>query len=239
MRTAQAKAGRGPGPRTARTRALILGSADRMWRSEDLPGPRSTAQHLLTELTRAGELRRVRKGLYWRGRRTPLGMSPPPPDAVISELAPGRGVGPAGLSASHMLRLSTQVPRRSQVAVPTRAPRNAGSVTFVSRAARTGRRSAALNASEVALLETLDGWTRVIEVPLPEAWDRLQGLLEDDPSVRPERLARAARTEPGPVRSRLAALLVRSGFVELADTIPEADPRTEKATRRAVGLIGA
>lgn len=239
MRTAQEKAGRGPGPRTARTRALILGSSDRMWRPEDLPGPRSTAQHLLTELTRSGELRRVRKGLYWRGRQTPLGMSPPPPDAVISELAHGRGVGPAGLSAAHLLRLSTQVPRTSQVAVPARAPRSTGPITFVSRAARTGRRSAALTAAEVALLETLDGWTRVIEVPLPEAWGRLRTLLRDDPGVRPDRLARAARTEPGPVRVRLATLLEQSGFAELARTIPDADPRTEKDARRALERVSA
>lgn len=239
MRTEQATARRGPGSRAARTRELILGSTDRMWRPEDLSGPRSTAQHLLTELTRSGELRRVRKGLYWRGRKTPLGMSPPPPDAVISELAHGRGVGPAGLSASHLLRLSTQVPRTSQVAVPARAPRGAGPISFVSRAARTGRRSAALTAAEVALLETLDGWTRVIEVPLPEAWDRLGDLLRNDPSIRPDRLARAARTEPGPVRVRLAALLEQSGFAELAHTVPGADPRTEKATRRTVEPFGA
>jgi len=36
----------------------------------------------------------------------------PPNDALIQELAPGPGVGPAGLYAANLLRLSTQVPRR-------------------------------------------------------------------------------------------------------------------------------
>lgn len=218
----------------AHARDRILRSSERMWRPEDLTGPRSTVQHLLTELTRAGELRRVRKGLYWRGRKTPLGMSPPPEGVVISELAPGSGVGPTGLSAANMLRVSTQIPRTAQIAVPGRAPRHPERVTFVSRTARHGRRTARLTAVEVALLETLEGWTRVIEVPLPEAWRTLRETVAHHPGVRPGKLARAARTEPAPVRVRLADLLTSAGFPELARAVPAADPRTEKAVRRDI-----
>jgi hypothetical protein len=85
------------------------------------------------------ELIRVRKGLYWRGVQTPLGMSPPHPDALVRELVGSSAVGPAGLSAANALRLSTQVPRRAHVAVPARAPESTGLVRFVSRPTRTAR----------------------------------------------------------------------------------------------------
>ena len=44
-------------------------------------------------------------------------MSRPPLDALVHELAAGRGVAPTGLSAAHQLRLSTQIPRRFEVGV--------------------------------------------------------------------------------------------------------------------------
>ena len=64
----------------------ILTSQDQFWRTTQISGPESTVQHLLAELTRAGELVLVRKDLYWRGPSTPLGVSPPPVEALVSEL---------------------------------------------------------------------------------------------------------------------------------------------------------
>lgn len=223
---------------SARTRRRILASSNRFWRVDEISGAPSTVQHLLAGLTHQGELVHVRKGLYWRGRRTPLGLAPPSTADLTAELAGGRGVGPAGLSASNRLRLSTQIPRKTQVAVPRRAPSDAGSLTFVSRAARTGRSTAGLNETEVALLETLDGWASVIEMPLPDAWTRLQDVVRDS-SIRPERLAKAAKTEPGPVRARLSALLGDSGFPDLAQMVPDADARTVKAALSHRELVGA
>jgi len=37
-------------------------------------------------------------------------------DALVDALARHEGVGPAGLSAANLLRLSTQVPRAAQIA---------------------------------------------------------------------------------------------------------------------------
>ncbi len=219
-----------------RARRRILTSSNRFWHAARLPGAPSTVQHLLADLVRQGELLRIRRGLYWRGRKTPLGMAPPSPADLTAELAGARGVGPAGLSASNRLRLSTQVPKKTQVAVPRRAPTDSGAVTFVSRAARTGRFTAGLNEAEVALLETLDGWSSVIEVPLPDAWSQLQSVLHGS-AIRPDRLARAARTEPGPVRARLSALLIDAGFPELAQSVPDADVRTVKAALNHSELV--
>ena len=206
-------------------RSRVLRSRDRFWRPVDLPGAQSTVQHLLTELTREGELRRVRRGVYWRGTRTPLGMSPPPTDDLVSELVSGhQGSGPTGQSAANLLRLSTQVPRQAQVAVPGRAPTSTPNVRFVSRAASLGRRDVALSPVEVALLEMLADFS-ASELSPRESWDRLRVVL-DSHDVRPKKLAAAAATEPAATRARLSALMTETGRTDLASSIPPADPRT-------------
>jgi hypothetical protein len=218
-----------------RARESILGSSGRFWSAADLLGATSTRHHLLTELEHSGELLHVRRGLYWRGRKTPLGMSPPPPEALVEKLVGKRGVGPAGLSAAHRLRLSTQVPRKAQIAVPERPPTSSGSVTFVSRASRTLRKTA----DEVALLEALEGWSRIIEVPLPDAWRRLRAAVKDG-ELSASRLAKASGTEPALVRVRLSALLTQAGFADCAKKVPGADPRTvQQALPRELAAAGA
>lgn len=212
----------------AAARRAVLTSRGRFWEPGDFSLTASTTHHLLGELETRGELRRVRRGLYWRGTRTPLGMAPPPTERLIEALARGPGVGPAGLSAANLLRLSTQIPRRALVAVPERAPSDTGPVAFVSRATRTGRSKAELNATEVAALEVLDDWNAVLEVTPDEAAARLSDLLRIG-DLRAERLTQAATTEPGRTRARLAALLAAAGRDDLAARIPSPDPRTRKA----------
>jgi len=217
----------------ARERERLLNSCNHFWHLEDIAGPLSTRKHLLAELVEDGELRHVRRGLYWRGTKSPLGMSPPPTDALIHELAPGPGVGPTGLYAANLLRLSTQVPRRAEVAVPARAPESTGSVKFVTRAARKARVKAGLSPIEVAVLESLEAWERAIEVAPAEAWSRFRELLSSG-QVRADRLARAGTTEPGTVRARLRALLGAAGRSDLVSTVPEPDRRTTAAATRLV-----
>lgn len=214
---------------TAAQRA-ILKSSGRFWRPKDLRLPASTAQHLLAALVDAGELRHVRRGLYWRGTRTPLGMSPPPSDVLVAELTGGKGVGLAGLSAANALRLSTQVPRRAEYAVPRRAPADAGAIRFVSRAARTGRARSRLNPTEVAALEVLDAWEHVIEVSPNEAIERL-GRLVREGAIRPEKMARAATTESKPVKERLKVLLEHTGNRGLAQKVATTSPHTKSPSR--------
>jgi hypothetical protein len=216
-------------PRAERQR--VLRSRDAFWRPEDLAGSPSTRQHLLSSLVQDGELRRVRRGLYWRGARSPLGMSPPPTEALVQVLAPGAGVGPAGLSAANLLRLSTQIPRRAEVAVPARAPSDAGPIRFVARPARRNRETARLSPAEVAFLEVLESWEKVLEVSPQEARTRLAHLMASG-DVRADRLARAGRSEPGSVRARLRELLASSGRPDLAARVPAPDPRTAAIARR-------
>ncbi len=219
----------------ARAMAKVCRSSERFWKFSDLPGSASTAQHVLADLADQGELRRVRKGLYWRGLNTPLGMSVPSAEQLTAELAGTRGVGPAGLSASNMLRLSTQVPRYSVVAVPGRPPESAGALKFVSRAARKARATARLQARDIAVLETLEDWEHVVEVPWEDAWNQLTTLLERDSDLA-ERLARASVTEPAVVRVRLSALLSNAGRDVLARMVPHVDPRTRQLALESLAV---
>jgi len=208
-------------PLASEIRDKVLHSRNRFWRPEDFEGSADAVVKTLSRLEAAGELRRVRRGLYWRGMSTPLGMAPPPADRLVRAVVHEPGTGPASWSAALALGLSTQVPRREVIAVPGRAPQDTRGVHFVSRSSGTGRRDERLRPAEVAVLEVLRGWEELVETPLPEAVVRI-GCLIDAGTVRVDHLVRASRTEPSRVRQRLRRLLVALGREADASRVPAA-----------------
>lgn len=139
----------------------------------------------MSRLAAEGEVIRVRKGLYWKGPRTQVGMPLPRALDVGMEVA-GPGSGPAGVSAAHMLGLTTQVPAVEQVAAAGRVPAPVAGVRFVSRS--IDRRIGGLRPVEIALLEVLRDGPSVIEQP----WANLATVVErliDAGEVRPGVLA--------------------------------------------------
>ncbi|GBE21014.1 MAG TPA: hypothetical protein ENH00_14940 [Actinobacteria bacterium] len=216
----------------ARVRSSVLASRERVWKPEDFPGAPLAVAKALSRLEKAGELRRIRRGLYWRGALTPLGMAPPSATRLTKELVGTRGVGPGEGSAALALGLSTHVPRTTTIAVPGRVPASpVGTVRFVSRSASTKRLDERLRPAEVALVESLRDWDRYVEAPESEAYARIGRLIEDG-EIRVERVAAASGTEPARVRSRLRALLSALGFNDAADRVPPprhvkySEPRT-------------
>jgi len=187
-------------------REKVASSGERFWCPSDFSGSPGAVAKTLSRLADAGELRRVRRGLYWRGTPTRLGMAPPSPARVTEEVVGSSGTGPAGPSAALALGLATQVPRFDMIAIPGRVPRNPGAVGLVSRAASTKRRSERLRSAEVALLEVLRDWAGLVELPAADAADRVASLLNDG-SIRVDKLVRASATEPPRVRERLRHLL--------------------------------
>ena len=196
-------------------RRRVLASHDRFWTLDDFVGSVHAVSKALSRLVTAGDLRRIRRGLYWRGTPTLLGLAPPPADRLAHAVVDSPGVGPAGFSAALRLGLSTQVPRRDTVAIPIRVPRNPGPLTYVSRAGAVKRRDEKLRPEEVALLEVLRDWKTYIEVPSTVAVERISNLA-DTGALRVERLARASATEPAAVRDRLRRLLTDIGHADAA-----------------------
>ncbi len=141
-----------------------------IWATE-IPGPRRAVECEMSRLAAGGEIVRVRKGLYWKGPKTRVGMPLPRPAEVAIEVA-GVGSGPADISAAHALGLSTQVPAIEVVAVPGRIPAPIRGVRFVSRSAE--RRFLRLRPIEIALLEVLRAGPAVIEVP----WARVAEIAK-------------------------------------------------------------
>jgi hypothetical protein len=213
-------------PRTKSTKdkvrdKVLAGSRDRFWSADDLKGAGDalTVDRALAQLANQDDLRRVRRGLYWRGRQTPFGMSRPSSADLVSAVVGVKGVGPAGLSAANDLGLTTQVPAVDIVAVPKRAPRAVSRVRFVDRSARSGRITAGLGATEVALLEVLGDWVRLVELDDDAARRRMVGLVQSG-AVSVNKLVRAAPQEPPAVRGRLRGLLDAAGEHQAALRVP-------------------
>jgi hypothetical protein len=121
----------------------------------DVPGPRRAVESAFSRMAADGDLVHVRRGLYWKGPHTRLGM-PRPRGSELGLALAGPGGGPAGVTAARALGLTTQVPSVDTYAVAGR-PRSAPvGVRFVSRSIE--RRIHHLAPIEVALLEVLRDW---------------------------------------------------------------------------------
>ena len=158
----------------------------------DISGPRSAVESAFSRLAASGEVARVRKGTYWKGAPTPLGVSLPRAEEVALAIG-GLGSGPAGVAAAQWLGLTSQVPSTYLAAVPGRAPVPWQQVRFVQRP--IGRLLAGLSPSEVAVLEVLRSGPTVVEV----SWEQLGSViarLAEDGHVRPAALDAAANDEP-------------------------------------------
>ncbi len=216
----------------ARVRRRVLASRERFWRPDDFEGSSEAVTKALSRLVASGDIRRVRRGLYWRGATSLLGMAPPPVDRLADELVGMPGSGPAGWSAALALGLSTQVPRYDTIAVPSRVPSHPGPVHLVSRAASTRRRDERLRPSEVAVLEVFRDWDALVEIPKADAFDRLKNFAESG-VIRVDRLVRASASEPPRVREQLRQFLGAIGRVEDAEAVR---PARSESLRQGVAM---
>jgi len=218
----------------ADVRRRVLRSSDRFWHVEDFDGDPHAVVLQLRRLVEAGQLERVRRGVYWRGRKTRFGMAVPPAVAAVREIVgDSEAVGAAGWHATNMLGLSTQVSPTPVVAVTQRPPTGLRGIRVINRASRVGRRLTKLNEVEVTLFEALEGWERYVELDRAEALDRFAKLLKRS-DVRVNRLVRAAETESPRVRERLRAVLMHAGLHQEAAKIEGARHRSSRERALAV-----
>jgi hypothetical protein len=159
----------------ASVRSLLDSLSDRAFiHARGVPGPTGAVEAELSRLARRGEIRRVRKGLYWKGPKTRLGIAAPAPQDVALAIA-GPGAGPSGIEAARWLGLTTQVAGRPEIAVPGRVPTPIAGVRFCSRSTR--RREVDLSPIEVAVIEVLRDWPMSVEVDWDELRDKVAGFV--------------------------------------------------------------
>ncbi len=216
-------------------RGRVLRAGERLWRIEDFEGSPSAVNNELRRLITRGELMRVRRGVYWRGKKSRFGMiGASQGEAVQKVLGAQEAIGATGWNATNLLGLSTQVSPIEALAVTHRRPEGLHNVKISSRAARSGRRETKLNGMEVTFLEALEGWDRYVEADGATALYRFGELLDRE-DIRVERLVRASHTEPPVVRERLRAVLRHGGYDEQAERVPAArDPRTRTRALRVL-----
>ena len=203
----------------------VFAARNRFFKVGDFGGSRSAVARTLSRLFNDGELVRVRRGLYWRGMKTPLGMSYPSATAILEAVyGKASGFGPAYLDAANLLGLTTQVGARPMFAVPYEVDGLA--MRLVSRPRRTGRALNRLTAHEVALLEVLGDWERVVDMPATDAIARLASLVGR--SIRVDAVVAAASTESARVRERLRLVLQTAGYT---DAVADVAPAAHEATR--------
>ena len=147
----------------------------------DVQGTRHAVECELSRLATAGDIIRVRKGLYWKGPMTAIGMPLPRPYEVGLAVA-GPGSGPASLSAAAHLGLTTQVPSVETIAVPGRVPTEPRGLRFLSRSIE--RRIRALRPTEIAVIEVLRDGPDQLEAPWRAFADTVERLA-DDAEIRP------------------------------------------------------
>jgi len=132
---------------------------------DKLPGSSSAARKAASRAAKDGLLLPVRRGLYYRGRRTRYGVTAPRADEVARAVLGSRGIGPTGYSAARAWGVTTQIPPVWHVATL----RTVDPIDGVVQYARRNLARADLNEMEIALLELL----RSPEVYVEAGWDAL------------------------------------------------------------------
>lgn len=130
-----------------------------------LPGSSTAARKAASRAVKDGLLLPVRRGLYYRGRRTRYGVTAPRADEVARAVLGKRGIGPAGYSAARAWGVTTQVPPVWHVATL----RTVDPIEGVAQHDRRNLARADLNEKEIALLELL----RSPEVYVEAGWGAL------------------------------------------------------------------
>lgn len=190
-----------------RVAVRVTEGGERFWKLADFNDlPAGAVARSLSRLSADGQLRRVQRGVYWRGRNTVLGQSVPSAGGVVAAAA-NFVMHPAGLAAANHLGLTTQNPMRPELATPaTAAPKSAHGFTVHLRrpASRAG-----LASDDAAILEVLRDRGRTSDLEPKQTTKRIMRLLSDPDRYR--RLAAAAATEPPRVRAILGALGEQAG----------------------------
>ncbi len=194
---------------------------------------KASLSYNLVPLVVIPQLRRVSKGIYFRPRQTALGESQPNPAALQQMIAGKLKLFPAGIVAANMLGLTTQIPKRREMATAASsipAKMFGPDVMVHTRRPEAWNR---LSQSEAALLDVLRNRADNSELSAEDTVQRLLRLLKED--HRLEHLMQAAKTEPPRVRALLGALGQQLGYAP--DALRELKQSLNPMSRFNFGLF--
>lgn len=190
---------------TATIRQKIHGSGERFWRFEDFREfSQFAVAQALSRLTKKGELTRLSKGIYYRGRETPFGKSLPNPADLQNLISKKIKIFPSGTTAANLLGFSTQNIKSPQIStIATSLPKKL-LTSGISVKSRRPKIWETLCDKEAAILELLRDGFSLSELSPEETTKRLLRLLSEDRCF--EKLSLVSSTEPPRVRAMLGAL---------------------------------
>ncbi|GMU37769.1 MAG: hypothetical protein KJ057_11600 [Phycisphaerae bacterium] len=191
-------------------RSRIERGGERLWRLEDFRDlPFTAVAQALSRLARAGQIERLSKGTYYRGRQTAFGASRPNPASIQRLAARTKPMFPAGIAAANLLGFTTQTPARGELATSAGSlPRKLIGPDAVIHTRRPATWKD-LSETDAAFLDFLRRAGRTSELPPETTLRRTLDLLSE--TGRYLRLASIAEAEPPRVRALLGALGERLG----------------------------
>jgi hypothetical protein len=185
-------------------RRIFQGPSKKLWSFRDFSDLDSMpVAAALSRLSRAGKLRRVRRGIYYRPQPTAFGQSRPDPASVAAAVLGRRTSIP--LHGYNRLGLTTQVSNDMVRAVeyPTRIKPVRG--ITMRTVTRPISRQKGINEDERLTLDALRNIRRIPDTNTPSTVKRIKTLVMNN-RLNMERLARFARAEPPRVRALLGAI---------------------------------
>ena len=161
----------------------------------------------LSRLSRAGLLKRIRRGVYYYPKKTSFGESKPDPEAALDAiLRVSKATSVAGGSGSfHRLGLTTQMAGTMTRSSDRRLRRRSVLGVPVKIAFRSKESLKDITPTERTFLESLRNLSHIPDTSPEVTLERLRSLLTDG-TVSFERLAHCALTEPARVRALLGAI---------------------------------
>lgn len=191
---------------------ILLGGYDRLWTFQDfLDIASSTATGVaaaLSRLSRSGALRRVRRGVYYRPKKTAFGESQPNPESVVKVLLHNRNAVRTG--EFNRLGLTTQMSNTltSASSRPIRIKGVRGvPLRFVSRPLSEQR---GIRDEERTVLDSLRDIDKIPDTTPEKTISRIVHLLKRG-ELDFGRLAKFALSEPPRVRALLGAIGEEAG----------------------------
>jgi hypothetical protein len=211
---------------------MVLKSTNCFWQPIDFPSRSpDRVQKALSKLVSENELKRIIRGLYWRGEKNEQDeiIDPKVINIVKKIIELDFGVGYTEETAFKRLGLhglNSKEDGDIYVAVPKRSPRTVPGAKIISRTGATLRYLEELNWLEVSFLEVLINWhnlksSKHNQERLLELISGFKGSRADYEglSLRQEKLVLASRTEKAIVRDSLINLFNESGQTDYSENI--------------------